>query len=58
MQLIRKLNKGTNVLSNVIDILSKHTWVIPLKSKRSNIITNAFQKILKESNCKPNNMGR
>ena len=38
----------------VIDIFSKHAWVIPLKDKKVITITNAFQKILKESNRKPN----
>ena len=38
----------------VIDIFSKYAWVFPLKDKKGIIITNAFQKILKESNRKPN----
>ena len=54
MQLISKFNKGTRYLLSVIDIVSKHGWVIPLKDKRGIKITNAFQKILKESNHKPN----
>ena len=29
-------------------------WVIPLKGKKCIIISNAFQRILKESNRKPN----
>ena len=32
----------------------KYAWVVPLKDKRGITITNAFQKILKESNRKPN----
>ena len=36
----------------VIDIFSKYTWVIPLKDRKGTTITNAFQKILDESNCK------
>ena len=39
---------------SVIDIYSKYAWVIPLQDKESFTIANAFQKILKESNCKPN----
>ena len=54
MQLISKLNKGFRFLLCVIDIYSKHAWVIPLKNKKGIAIINAFQKILKESNCKPN----
>ena len=38
----------------VIDIFSKYAWVVPLKDKKGITITNAFQKILKQSNKKPN----
>ena len=38
----------------VLDIFSKYTWVVPLKEKKVVSIVNAFQKILKESNRKPN----
>ena len=38
----------------VLDIFSKYAWVIPLKDKRGITITNAFQKMLDESNWKPN----
>ena len=34
--------------------LSKYAWVVPLKDKKGITITNAFQKILTESNRKPN----
>ena len=40
----------------VIDIYSKYAWIIPLKDKKRITITNAFQEILDESNCKPNKM--
>ena len=53
MQLISEFSKGICFLLCVIDIFSKYAWVIPLKNKKGNIITNAFQKILDESNCKP-----
>ena len=54
MQLISKFNKGIPFLLCVIDIYRKYAWVIPLKDKKLITITNALQKILKESNCKPN----
>ena len=54
MQLISKSNKGFRFLLCVIDIYSKYACVIPLKDKKEITITNAFQKILKESNRKPN----
>ena len=53
MQLISKFNKGICFSLCVIDIFSKYAWVIPLKDKKDITITNAFQKILAESNPKP-----
>ena len=54
MQLISKFNNGFRLLLCVIDIYSKYGWVIPLKDKKGIMLTNAFQKILDESNRKPN----
>ena len=54
MQLISKVNKGICSLLCIIGIYSKHAWVIPLADKKGITITNAFQKILEESNRKPN----
>ena len=55
MQLINKFNKGFKLLLCVIDIFSKYAWVVPLKDKKGIKITDAFQKILKESKGrKPN----
>ena len=54
MQLISKFNKGFRFLLFVIDIFSKYSWVVPLKDKKGVSIVNAFQKILDESNRKPN----
>ena len=49
-----KFNKEFIFLLCVIDIYSKHAWVIHLKDKNGIMITNAFQKIFDESNRKPN----
>ena len=54
MQLISKFNKESRFLLYAIDIYSKYDWAIRLKDKKSITITNAFQKILKESSRKPN----
>ena len=54
MQLISKFNKRFRFLLCVIDIFSKYAWVVPLKDKKGISIVNAFQKILKESERKPN----
>ena len=53
-QLISKFNKGFRFLLCVIHIFSKYAWVVPLKDKKGVSIVNAFQKILKESDRKPN----
>ena len=54
MQLINKSNKGFQYLLCFIDIYIKYAWVISLKDKKDTTITNAFQKIVDESNRKPN----
>ena len=54
MPLISIFHKGIRFLLCVIDVFSKYVWVIPLKDKRGITVTNAFQKILGESNRKPN----
>ena len=54
MQLISKFDKGFSFLLCVIDIFSKYAWVVPLKDKKGVSIVNTFQKILKESDRKPN----
>ena len=47
MQLISRFNKGFRFLLCVIDMFSKYAWVIPLKDKKGNPITNAFSKNLR-----------
>ena len=54
MQLISKFNKGFRFLLCVIGIFSKYAWVVPLKDKKGVSIVDAFQKILDDSNRKPN----
>ena len=50
MELISKFDKGFRFLLCVIDIFSKYAWVVLLKDKKGITISNAFQKILKETN--------
>ena len=54
VQLISKFSKWIRFLLCVTDIFSKYAWVIPLKDKKDITIINAFQKIIDESNRKPN----
>ena len=49
MQLTSKFNKGFRFLLCVIDIFSKYSWVVPLKSKKRVSIVNTFQSIFKKS---------
>ena len=45
-----KFNKGFRFLFCLIDIYSKYAWFIPSKDNKGITITNAFQRILDESN--------
>ena len=54
MQLISKFTKGFRFLLCVIDIFGKYAWVVPLRDKKGISIVHAFQKILKESDRRPN----
>ena len=56
MQLISKFNKGIRFLLCAIDIFNKYEWIIPLNKKKGPTTTNAFRKILDESNRKPNKL--
>ena len=54
MQLISKFDKGFKFLKCVIDIFSKHAWVVPLKDKKGVSIVDPFEKILDKLGHKPN----
>ena len=56
MKLLSKFNKRFRYLLRIIDIYSKYAWIVPLKDKKPITITNTFQKLLDESNCKPNDI--
>ena len=53
MQSLSK-KKSIKYLLCAIDLFSKHAFVIPLKYKKGISIVNAFNKIIKQSNRKPN----
>ena len=50
--LLSKKNKGIKYLLCAIDLYSKYAFVIPLKHKKGISITNAFNKIIKQSNSR------
>ena len=54
MQSLIGKNKGIKYLLWAIDLFSKYAFVIPLKDKKGISIVNAFNKIIKQSNRKPN----
>ena len=54
MQSLSRKNKGIKYLLCAIDLYSKYAFVIPLKYKKGISIVNAFNKIIKQSNRKPN----
>ena len=54
MSLTSQFNNGIKYLLCVIDLLSRYSWVIPLKNKKGDSIVEGFKKILNNSNRKPN----
>ena len=54
MQSLSRKNKGIKYLLCAIDLFGKYAFVIPLKDKKGISIVNAFNKIIKQSNRKPN----
>ena len=54
MQSLSRKNKGIKYLLCAIDLYSKYAFVIPLKDKKGISIVNAFNKIIEQSNRKPN----
>ena len=48
MQSFSKEYKEIKCLPTVIDVFSKYVWIIPLKRKTGQKVTNAFSRILKE----------
>ena len=51
MQPYSRWNKGYKYLLTVLDVFSKYAWVIPIKDKKGETITNAFKGII--NNRKP-----
>ena len=53
MQKFSKWNKGIKYLLMVIDVLSKYGWISPLKDKKTESVSKAFNEIFKKSKRKP-----
>ena len=54
MQSLSRKNKGIKYILCAIDLYSKYTFVVPLKDKKGISIVNTFDKIIKQSERKPN----
>ena len=54
MQSLSKKNKAIKYLLCAIDVFNKYAFTVPLKDKKGISIVNAFNKIIKQSNRKPN----
>jgi hypothetical protein len=48
-----KENEGYKYILNIIDCFSKYAWSIPLKTKDSKVVLDAFKKVCSESGRKP-----
>ena len=53
MQKYSKWNKGVKYLLMVIDVFSKYGWIKPLKDKKTESVSSAFDEIFKNSKRKP-----
>ena len=56
MQSLSQKNKGIKYLLCAIDFFSKYAFVIPSEDQKGISIVNAFDKIIKQSNRKPNKL--
>ena len=53
MQKFSKWNKGIKYLLMIIDVFSKYGWIAPLKDKKTESVSKAFNEIFKKSKRKP-----
>ena len=56
MESLSPKNKNVKYLLCVIDVFTKHKWVIPFKDKRCKTVLNTFIEIVNESNRKANKL--
>ena len=53
IQKFSKWNKGIKYLLMVIDVFSKYGWIKPLKDKKTESMSSAFDEVFKKSKRKP-----
>jgi hypothetical protein len=49
-------NDGYKYMLNIVDVLSKYAWSVPLKNKTAETVVDAFQKVITESKRKPSHV--
>ena len=49
-------NDGYKYMLNIVDVLSKYAWSVPLKNKTAETVVDAFQKVVTESKRKPSHV--
>ncbi|KMQ84732.1 hypothetical protein RF55_17234 [Lasius niger] len=55
MRSYSRFNRGYHYILTVIDVLSKHAWAVPLKSKGGSETSDAIAEIIRDSNRCPRN---
>ncbi|XP_011858541.1 PREDICTED: uncharacterized protein LOC105556081 [Vollenhovia emeryi] len=56
MRAYSRFNRGYYYMLTVIDVLSKHAWAMPLKTKGGSETANAISEIIRESDRCPKNL--
>lgn len=56
MRPYKRLNAGYHYILTVIDVLSKHAWAVPFKTKSESKITTAITKIIRDNGRCPKNL--
>jgi len=56
MRLYSHFNSGYHYILIIIDVLNKHAWIVPLKSKSGSKTANAIAEIVRKSGRHPKNL--
>ncbi|XP_011635951.1 uncharacterized protein LOC105426429 [Pogonomyrmex barbatus] len=51
-----RFNKGYHYILTIIDVLSKHAWAVPLKTKSGDEVARAIEKIIRDDGRCPKNL--
>jgi len=51
-----QFNKGYHYILTIIDVLNKHTWAVPLKTKSENEMVTTIAMIIRDDGKCPKNL--